>query len=67
MYTHDVRIHVLCTWCRDFLASVAKVTADDLKRVGGLYFSKLFSPSESVTAVCCSPGKVAEVKQGLEE
>jgi len=52
---------------REFLNQVASVTVEDLHRVGDLYFTQLFSPSDSVMAVCCSPGKVAEVKQGLEE
>lgn len=60
--------HVVCIImiCRNFLAEVARVTVGDLERVGGLYFSKLFDPSQAVTAVCCSPGKVEEVKSGLE-
>lgn len=49
-----------------FLANVAQVTLDDLSNVGKRYFSKLFDPLQAITAVCCSPGKVQEVKSGLE-
>lgn len=52
---------------RNLLASVSHVTLDDLRKVGELYFSKLFDPSQAITAVCCSPGKMDEVKAGLEE
>ena len=52
---------------RNFLTDVSQVTLGDLTRVGELYFSRFFDPFQSVTAVCCSPGKVQEVKAGLEE
>ena len=56
-----------CNVVRRLLVEVSRVTLDDLTRVGGLYFSKFFDPSQAVTAVCCSPGKVEEVKAGLQE
>ncbi len=52
---------------RKLLSLVAKVTVDDLKRVGGAYFTRLFDHAHTTTAVCCNPSKVAEVKQGLEK
>ena len=52
---------------RNFLTAVSRVTVGDLERVGGLYFSKFFDPSQAVTAVCCSPGKVQEVREGLQQ
>ena len=53
--------------CRDLLDAVSNVTLEDLRKVGGVYFSRLFDPSEVITAVCCNPGKVAEVSAGLKE
>ena len=46
---------------------MSRVTIEDLKRVGGLYFSKMLEPSLVTTAVCCNPSKVQEVKEGLEK
>ena len=43
------------------------VSVDDLKRVGGVYFSKMLDPSLVTTAACCNPSKVKEVKEGLEK
>lgn len=53
--------------CRKLLTAVSNVTIEDLKRVGGLYFSKMLEPSLVTTAVCCNPSKVQEVKEGLEK
>ena len=43
------------------------VSIDDLKRVGGVYFSKMLDPALVTTAACCNPSKVKEVKEGLEK
>ncbi len=61
-------VHSLMTvfYYRSLLSDVSKVTVNDLKRVGGAYFSRLFDPSQATTAVCCNPSKVTEVKEGLE-
>lgn len=64
LYYYDLHID---HYYRKLLAAVSHVTIDDLKRVGGLYFKKLFSPSETTTAICCNPNKVQEVKDGLEK
>ncbi len=53
--------------CRILLSNVAKVTIEDLKRVGEVYFTRLFDPAHTTTAVCCNPSKVTEVKEGLEK
>ena len=52
---------------RWLLQAVSKVTIDDLQRVGKEYFSRLFDPALTTTAVCCNPSKVTEVKSGLEQ
>ena len=52
--------------CRTLLQAVAAVTVEDVKRVGTLYFSQLFSSSVATCAVCCNPSKVEEVRNELE-
>lgn len=39
---------------------------EDMKRVGSLYFSQLFSSSIATCAICCNPSKVEEVRSELE-
>ena len=53
--------------CRDFLGAVSSVGKDDLERIGWRYFSDLFDPGKSSCSVCCSPGKLQEVKAAFEE
>ncbi|XP_047134404.1 uncharacterized protein C05D11.1 isoform X1 [Hydra vulgaris] len=48
------------TFHRDLIAKISSVTADDLKRVGETYFTKLFDASFTTTALCCHPTKVKE-------
>jgi len=43
------------------------VTVEDLQRVGKEYFSQMFDPTLTSTAVCCNPSKVTEVRGGLEQ
>lgn len=52
---------------RKLLLDVSHVTVEDLKRVGKLYFKKLFEPSETTTAISCNSTKIQEVKIGLEK
>uniref|UniRef100_S4REB2 Uncharacterized protein n=1 Tax=Petromyzon marinus TaxID=7757 RepID=S4REB2_PETMA len=47
------------------LGKVARVTAEDLRRVGREYFTRLFDPTHSRCAVVCSPAKVEEISQGF--
>lgn len=52
---------------REFLASVDRVTVEDLVRVGNLYMAKLFEPSLSRTSLVCNPSKMEEIKKGFTE
>lgn len=52
---------------RKLLQAVSAIGVDDLKRVGGVYISKMLDPSLVTTAACCNPSKVKEVKEGLEK
>ena len=53
--------------CRDFLGAVSSVGKDDLERVSKQYFSSLFDPDKSSCSICCSPGKLQEMKTAFEE
>ncbi|XP_032814630.1 uncharacterized protein C05D11.1-like [Petromyzon marinus] len=50
---------------KTLLGKVARVTAEDLRRVGREYFTRLFDPTHSRCAVVCSPAKVEEISQGF--
>ena len=69
---HDCMLYDVCVRThththRWLLQAVSKVTIDDLQQVGKEYFSRLFDPALTTTAVCCNPSKVTEVKNGLEQ
>ncbi|KAJ8023724.1 hypothetical protein HOLleu_36243 [Holothuria leucospilota] len=51
---------------RALLASVSKVTMEDLYRVGATYFTKLIDDTVSRCAVVCHPSKVDEIKEGFK-
>ncbi len=52
---------------RNLLSLISKVTMEDLKRVGELYFKPLFDVTKSRCAICCQPSKVDEIKVGFKE
>lgn len=52
---------------RNLLSLIAKVTINDLMRVGEKYFKPLFDVSRSRCAVCCQPSKVEEIKDAFKE
>lgn len=54
------------TFSQNLLSAVAKVTSEDLTRVGRLYFSALFDPSVACCAVLCNTSKAEDVKLGFE-
>ena len=45
---------------------VAKVTAEDLVRVGTKYFATLFDPTVASCAILCNTSKAEDVKVGFE-
>ena len=56
-----------CTFCfRSLLSAVAKVTAEDLTRVGTKYFKPLFDPCVASSALLCNTSKAEDVKLGFE-
>lgn len=51
---------------KDLIRRVAKVTKEDLRRVGLIYLKPLFEDKEKRTVVCCHPSKLEEISKGLE-
>lgn len=49
------------------MEKIAKVTTDDLKRVGPKYLAPLFDPSLVRVSVCCHPTKVEEICNQFKE
>uniref|UniRef100_A0A6G1SHK4 Uncharacterized protein C05D11.1 n=1 Tax=Aceria tosichella TaxID=561515 RepID=A0A6G1SHK4_9ACAR len=50
---------------RELIKKVARVTKDDLRRVGPLYLKPLFEDPERRTVVCCHPTKMDEITKGM--
>lgn len=46
---------------------IAKVTVEDLSRVGPKYVKSLFDATKSRTCIVCHPSKVEEMKSGFKE
>lgn len=49
------------------MEKIAKVTTDDLKRVGPKYLAPLFDASLVRVSVCCHPTKVEEICNQFKE
>ncbi|KAL5484731.1 hypothetical protein EMCRGX_G021276 [Ephydatia muelleri] len=54
------------TFSQSLLSMVAKVTAEDLVRVGTKYFATLFDPTVASCAILCNTSKAEDVKVGFE-
>jgi len=52
---------------KDFIKRVARVTKEDLRRVGPKYLRPLFEDESRKSAICCHPSKVNEISEGLAE
>lgn len=52
---------------KELIKRVARVTKDDLRRVGPLYLKPLFEDPEKRSAVCCHPSKVEEITTGFSQ
>ncbi|XP_064616831.1 uncharacterized protein C05D11.1-like [Liolophura sinensis] len=52
---------------KELMEKIAKVTIDDLKRVGPKYLAPLFEPSQFRVSVCCHPTKVEEICNEFKE
>lgn len=50
---------------KNLIRNVAKVTKEDLRRVGEIYLKPLFQSPERRTTVCCNPSKLQEVIEGF--
>lgn len=52
---------------RSMLSQIAKVSVEDLNRVGDKYMKPLFDASKAVTAIICDSAKADEIKAGFEK
>ncbi|XP_054283976.1 uncharacterized protein C05D11.1-like [Macrosteles quadrilineatus] len=59
--------HVDHNYNRWLVSMIAKVTKEDLSRMGPKYVKLLFDPSISRTSIVCHPSKVDELNNGFKE